>query len=186
MATKDILDALHVKMTKTLTSLKTDLTKVRTGRATPALLDSVRVDYYGTPTALSQVAAVSCPEPRQILIQPWEQSLLPAIEKAILVADLGFNPQNDGKLIRVPLPMLTEERRKDLVKQIKKMAEESRVALRNERRDANESIKREEKEKKLTEDEAKKATDLVQKKTDEFTAEVEKLIVAKEKEILTV
>src|SRR4051812_25552098 len=110
--TKEVIDSLDQKMTKTLASFKTELTKVRTGRATPALLDGVKVDYYGTDMPINQVASVSAPEPRQIVIQPWEANMLPAIEKAILIADLGLNPQNDGKLIRVPLPMLTEERRK--------------------------------------------------------------------------
>lgn len=184
--TKQVLDELNEKMTKTLASFKSELTKVRTGRATPALLDGVRVDYYGSEMPLSQVASVSAPEPRQLLIQPWEASMLSVIEKAILTADLGLNPQNDGKLIRVPLPMLTEERRKDLVKHIKKMGEECKIALRNERRDANEVVKKLEKDKKLTQDDAKKAGDQVQKKTDDFVAEVEKVLGAKEKEIMSV
>src|SRR5271155_3821400 len=131
---KQVFDALSQKMTKTLSSFKGELTKVRTGRATPALLDGVRVDYYGSEMPLNQVASVSAPEPRQLVVQPWEASMLAPIEKAILKAYLGLNPQNDGKLIRVPLPMLTEERRKDLVKQIKKMGEDCKIALRNERR----------------------------------------------------
>ncbi len=184
--TKEVLDSLGQKMTKTLASFKTELTKVRTGRASPALLDGVKVDYYGTDMPISQVASISAPEPRQIVIQPWEANMLPAIEKAILIADLGLNPQNDGKLIRVPLPMLTEERRKDLVKQIKKMGEECKIALRNERRDANEEVKKLEKDKVLTQDDAKKAGDLVQKKTDEFVAEVDKVLTGKEKEIMSV
>jgi len=184
--TKQVLDSLHEKMTKTITSLKTEMVRVRTGRATPALLDSVRVDYYGSEMPISQVASVSCPEPRLIQIQPWEAGMLQAIERAILIADLGFNPQNDGRLIRVPLPMLTEERRKDLVKQVKKMGEECKIALRNERRDANEEIKKMEKDKALSTDEAKKATELVQKKTDDFVADVDKAVTAKEKEIMSV
>lgn len=184
--TKEVLDSLHEKMTKTLASLKTELTKVRTGRATPTLLDGVRVDYYGSEMPISQVASITCPEPRLIQIQPWEQGMLQPIEKAILIADLGLNPQNDGRLIRVPLPMLTEERRKDLVKFIKKLGEECKVALRNERRDANEEVKKLEKDKKLAADDAKKAMDLVQKKTDEFVAEVDKVLAVKEKEIMSV
>lgn len=184
--TKQVLDSLQEKMTKTLSNLKTELTKVRTGRATPALLDGVRVDYYGSEMPISQVASVSAPEPRQIIVQPWESSMLSAIEKAILVADLGLNPQNDGKIIRVPLPALTEERRKDLVKHIKKMGEECKIALRNERRDANEEVKKLEKEKQLTQDDAKKATDQVQKKTDDFVAEVDKVLTVKEKEIMSI
>jgi len=183
---KQVFDALSQKMTKTLSNFKGELTKVRTGRATPALLDGVRVDYYGSEMPLNQVASVSAPEPRQLLIQPWEGSMLTPIEKAILKADLGLNPQNDGKLIRVPLPMLTEERRKDLVKQIKKMGEDCKIALRNERRDANEELKKLEKDKLLTQDDAKKAGDQVQKKTDEFVAEVDKTLSSKEKEIMSV
>ena len=184
--TKDVLDTLHEKMTKTLMSLKGELTKVRTGRATPALLDGVRVDYYGSEMPISQVASVTCPEPRMIQIQPWEQGMLQAIEKAILIEDLGLNPQNDGRVIRVPLPPLTEERRKDLVKFIKKQGEECKIALRNERREANEEVKKLEKDKKLASDDAKKAGELVQKKTDEFVAEVDKVLATKEKEIMSV
>ncbi|MEW6057162.1 MAG: ribosome recycling factor [Bdellovibrionota bacterium] len=184
--TKQVIDALHERMTKTLGNFRTELTKVRTGRATPALLDGVRVDYYGSEMPINQVASVSCPEPRLIQIQPWEAGMLQAIEKAILVADLGLNPQNDGKIIRVPLPMLTEERRKELVKFTKKLGEECKIALRNERREANEQVKKFEKEKKLTEDDAKKATEQVQKKTDEFVAEVDKVLATKEKEIMSV
>lgn len=184
--TKQVLDSLSQKMTKSLTNFKGELAKVRTGRATPALLDGVRVDYYGSEMPINQVASVSAPEPRQLVVQPWEANMLGAIEKAILTADLGLNPQNDGKLIRVPLPMLTEERRKDLVKQIKKMGEECKIALRNERRDANEEIKKLEKDKALSTDEAKKATEQVQKKTDEFVAEVDKVLAVKEKEIMSV
>lgn len=183
---KSVLDSLQEKMTKTVASFKGELAKVRTGRATPALLDGVRVDYYGSEMPISQVAAISCPEARLIQIQPWEQGMLQAIEKAILVADLGLNPQNDGRIIRVPLPMLTEERRKELVKFTKKMGEETKIALRNERRDANEDIKKLEKDKKITADDVKKAQDLVQKKTDDFVAEVDKLLTAKEKEIMSV
>lgn len=182
---KDVVAKLDQRMLKTINSFKTDLTRVRTGRATPALLDGVKVDYYGSLMPISQVASVSCPEPRQIVVQPWEANQIAAIEKAILIADLGLNPQNDGKVIRIPLPMLTEERRKDLVKQVKKMGEECKVALRNERRDANEEVKKLEKDKVITQDEAKKGTEQIQKKTDEHVAEVDKVVTAKEKEILS-
>lgn len=180
---KQVMDSLQERMTKTLTGFRSELTKVRTGRATPALLDGVRVDYYGSEMPISQVASIACPEPRQIVVQPWESNMLPVIEKAILAANLGLTPQNDGKIIRIPLPMMTEERRKDLVKHIKKMGEDCKIALRNERRDANESIK---KDKSLPEDEAKKASDQIQKKTDEFVAEVDKALVTKEKEIMSI
>ncbi len=183
---KPVIDGLHEKMTKTVTGLKGELAKVRSGRATPALLDGVRVDYYGSPMPISQVAAVSCPEPRLIQIQPWEMNMLQAIEKAIMIADLGLVPQNDGKIIRVPLPMLTEERRKELVKFTKRLGEDCKIALRNERRDANEEVKKLEKDKKLSADDAKKGAELVQKKTDDFVAEVDKLLAAKEKEIMSV
>lgn len=183
---KVILDQLNEKMTKTITNFKSELTKVRTGRANPALLEGVKVDYYGSMMPISQVASVTCPEARTIQIQPWEQNMLQAIEKAILMANIGLTPQNDGKIIRLSLPMMTEERRKELVKLIKKQGEDIKIALRNERRDANETIKKQEKEKKLTEDDAKKATEQVQKKTDEFVLEVDKLIAAKEKEIMSV
>jgi ribosome recycling factor len=186
MTTKAVIDALHERMTKTLANLKGELAKVRTGRASPALLDSVKVDYYGTEMPINQVASVSAPEARLIQISPWEANMLSAIEKAILTSDLGLNPQNDGKIIRVPLPMLTEERRKELVKHIKKVGEESKIALRNERRTANEEVKKLEKDKKLAEDDAKKATALVQKKTDDFVAEVDKILAGKEKEIMSV
>lgn len=184
--TKGVINALQDKMQKSIGNFRGELAKVRSGRATPAMLDTVKVDYYGSMMPLSQVASVNCPEPRLIQIQPWEQSMLQSIEKAILTANLGLTPQNDGKIIRVPLPALTEERRKELVKFIKKLGEECKIALRNERRDANENVKKLEKDKKVPADEAKKASDQVQKKTDEFVAEVDKLLVAKEKEIMSV
>jgi ribosome recycling factor len=183
---KQVIDGLHEKMTKTVAGLKNELAKVRSGRATPALLDGVRVDYYGSLMPISQVASISCPEPRLIQIQPWEMNMLQAIEKSIMIADLGLVPQNDGKIIRVPLPMLTEERRKELVKFTKRQGEDCKIALRNERRDANEEVKKLEKDKKLSTDDAKKGVELVQKKTDDFVAEVDKLLAAKEKEIMSV
>ena len=184
--TKKILDSLQEKMNQTLTGFKGTLAKVRTGRASPALLDAVRVDYYGTPTPLSQIASVSCHEPRLIVIQPWEPNIIPAVEKGILIADLGLNPQNDGKVVRVPLPPLTEERRKDLVKVIKKQGEEAKIALRTERRQANDELKKMEKDKAITQDELKKSEELVQKKTDDFVSEIDKVLVTKEKEIMSV
>lgn len=183
---KQVIDALAERMNKTISNLKTELAKVRTGRATPTLLDGVKVDYYGSMMPISQVASLTCPDARTIVVQPWEAGMLQPIEKAILVANLGLMPQNDGKIIRVPLPMLTEERRKEIVKFIKKMGEESKIALRNERRDANESVKKLEKEKQITEDESKKGAEQVQKKTDDFVAEVDKLIAQKEKELMSV
>lgn len=186
MESKQIIDNLSEKMSKTINNFKTELAKVRTGRATPALVDGIKADYYGSLMPLNQVASVTCPDARTIQIQPWEQTMLQPIEKAILIANIGLVPQSDGKLIRIPLPMLTEERRKELVKYIKKIGEDSKIALRNERRDANETVKKMEKDKKITEDDTKKATDQIQKKTDDFVAEVDKLITQKEKEIMSV
>jgi ribosome recycling factor len=167
-------------------SLKDHLAKVRTGRANVILLDGVIVDYYGTPTPIKQVANLSTPDARTIQVQAWESSLLPAIEKGIIAANVGLTPMNDGKLIRVPVPPLTEERRKDLVKQCKKMGEDAKVAVRNNRRDANEALKKQEKDKVISEDEAKRAQDEVQKKTDASIAELDKILSEKEKEIMTI
>ena len=183
---KAIVDTMAANMDKALQSLKSDLAKVRTGRASTALVEPVHVDYYGSNVPLSQVANVTTPDARTIQIAPWEAGMLGAIEKALLAANLGFTPQNDGKVVRLPLPPLTEDRRKDMVKLIKKMGEDTKVAIRNNRRDGNEEVKKAEKAKTMSEDEAKKATDMVQKKTDEKVAEVDKIIAGKEKEILTV
>ncbi len=170
------------KMEKAVLNLKQEFSRLRTGRATPALLDGVRVEYYGSLTPLNQVANVSVPDPKLIVIQPWDQNALTAIEKAIIKSDLGLNPQTDGKIIRVPIPALTDERRKDLVKLVKKLSEDSKVSIRNIRRQANESIKA--KEKTVSEDDSKKAQDHVQKQTDDYIAQVDKLMQTKEKEIL--
>ena len=157
---------------------------VRTGRASTALVQGIAVDYYGTPTPLHQVAAVATPETRLITIQPWDQSLVPAIEKAILKSDLGITPSNDGRIIRIAIPPLTEERRKELVRIVRRMTEEGRVAIRNIRRDANEKLKSLEKQKQVSEDDLKKATDSVQKLTDKYIKELEMALASKEKEIL--
>ncbi len=183
---KDVLDSMTQSMDKNIQSLKADLAKVRTGRASPALVDTVHVDYYGSAVPLNQVANVTTPDARTIQVVPWEPNMVGAVEKAILAANLGLTPQNDGKVVRIPLPPMTEERRKEMVKLIKKMGEEGKIAIRNHRRDANEEIKKQEKAKTVSEDDAKKATDLIQKKTDEKTAEVDKVIAGKEKEILTI
>jgi ribosome recycling factor len=185
---KAVIDAMAQNMDKSLTALKNELSKLRTGRASTALVDSIQVEYYGSNKPLSQVANLTTPDARTIMIAPWEAGQLAAIEKAILAANIGMTPQNDGKVIRVPLPAMTEERRKDLAKQVKKMGEDTKVAMRNQRRDANEEIKKLEKDKKagLSQDEAKKAMEQIQKKTDEKTAEVDKIVAAKEKEIMTV
>lgn len=183
---KEIIQKFEQANTGAIKSLKEHLSKVRTGRANVALLDGVMVDYYGTPTPIKQVANLSTPDARTIQVQAWESTILPAIEKAIIAANLGLNPMNDGKLVRVPVPPLTEERRKDLVKQCKKMGEDGKVAVRNNRRDANETLKKAEKDKVISEDEAKRAQDEVQKKTDVAIAEIDKILAEKEKEILTI
>ncbi len=181
---KEIIAKARQQMEKSIEALQKDFSKVRTGRASVTLLDGVRVDYYGTPTPLNQLATLAVPEARQITIQPWDQSVLKEIEKAIQKADLGFTPNNDGKLLRVNIPPLTEERRKDLAKQIKKMSEAAKVAIRNQRRDINDELKVIKNDKKITEDAFHKAQDDVQKVTDEFIKKCDDLSNQKEKEIL--
>ncbi|MCO5141958.1 MAG: ribosome recycling factor [Oligoflexia bacterium] len=183
---KDIIEKFEQANTQALKALKEHLSKVRTGRANVILLDGIMVDYYGTPTPIKQVANLSTPDARTIQVQAWETSLLPAIEKAIIGSNIGLTPMNDGKLIRVPVPPLTEERRKDLVKQCKKMAEETKVSVRNNRRDANDALKKLEKDGGLSEDESKRVQDDIQKRTDLSVTEVDKILAEKEKEILTI
>ncbi|MGE0615008.1 MAG: ribosome recycling factor [Bacteriovoracia bacterium] len=173
-------------MEKSVQSLQKELVKVRTGRASTALVDSVSVDYYGSNVPISQVANVTVPDARTVQIVPWEPAMIAPIEKAILAANIGLNPRSDGKVIRLPVPSPTEERRKEMVKVVKKLGEDAKIAVRNHRRDANEEFKKQEKAKAVSTDEAKKGMDLIQKKTDEKIAEVDKLIEAKEKEIMTV
>jgi ribosome recycling factor len=181
-----VLTDLTGHMDKSIQALQKDLLKVRTGRASPALVEGVQVDYYGSKTPLTQVANVTTPDARTIQIVPWEATILGGIEKAIFEANIGFTPQNDGKLIRITLPPLTEERRKEMVKMIKKNGEDAKIALRNQRRDANEEIKKQEKDKLMSADESKKFQEQIQKKTDDKVAEVDKIIAAKEKEIMTI
>jgi ribosome recycling factor len=183
---KQIVDSMGQNMDKSIQSLKGDLAKVRTGRASTALVEPVHVDYYGSSVPLNQVANVTTPDARTIQISPWEGGMIGAIEKAILAANIGLTPQNDGKVIRIPLPAMTEERRKEMVKLVKKMGEDTKVAIRNHRREANDEVKKQEKAKTLSEDDAKKALDLVQKKTDEKIVEVDKVVAGKEKEIMTI
>lgn len=183
---KAVLDGMIQSMDKSIQSLKADLAKVRTGRASTALVDTVHVDYYGSSVPLNQVANVTTPDARTIQVSPWEAGVLGAVEKAILAANIGLTPQNDGKVIRIPLPPLTEERRKEMVKLVKKMGEETKIAVRTHRRDGNEELKKLEKAKSLSEDDTKKALEQVQKKTDEKVAEVDKVISGKEKEIMTI
>ncbi len=182
----DVVAELKGRIEKALEGLRLDLTRVRTGRASIAILDGVRVDYYGTPTPLSGVASVNAPEPRLITIKPWEKSVLKEIEKALREANLGINPMNDGEMIRLPFPPLTEERRKDIAKQVKTKGEEFKVAIRNVRRDANEALKAQLKDKKITEDDHKRITELVQKQTDAGIAQVDEIVKKKEKEVMEV
>ena len=174
------------KMKKTLASLEAELATIRAGRANPHILDKLTVDYYGSPTPLQQVANITVPEARMIQIQPWESSLIKGIEKAILTSDLGLNPNNDGKVIRLIFPELTEERRKDLVKDIKKKGEAAKVAVRNIRRDANDAYKKLKKEEDVSEDEIKELEDKIQKLTDKYVGIIDATVEEKTKEILTV
>jgi ribosome recycling factor len=178
--------AVEAEMKKSLEALANELSKIRTGRANVQMLDAIRVDYYGSQSPISQVAAVSCPDARSFLISPWETSVLKEIEAAIVKSNLGMAPMNDGKVIRMRLPELTEDRRKELVKHAKKIVEESRVSIRMKRRDANEELKKALKEKTMSEDEFKKLSDAIQKVTDEFITKVDKIGDDKEKEIMTV
>jgi ribosome recycling factor len=181
-----ILNDLEEKMNKTLKNLQGDLNKVRTGRASLALFDDIRVNYYGTSTPLNQMAALSVPESRLIIIQPWDTQMIGEIEKAILKSELGVTPTNDGKVIRLTIPRLTEERRRELVKIIKKMGEGGKVAIRNIRRDANEDLKDMEKKKLISQDELHQNLDEIQKVTDGFIGKTDEVLNAKEKEILEI
>lgn len=176
-------ETCEARMEKTIASLKDSLNTIRTGRANAAIFDKVRVDYYGTKSPLNQVATIQIPEARSVIIQPFDKSLIVEIEKAILYADLGLNPSNDGKVIRIQIPALTAERRKELVKQAKTIAENSRTAIRNIRRDGNEDLKKQQKGGEITEDGLKTETDKLQKLTDKYIEEINKIYDAKEKEI---
>ncbi len=183
---KDILSEGRVAMDKAIKALRRDMARVRTGRASISLLDDVMVDYYGNPTPLSQVASLSVPEPRLITIQPWEKNLIPDIERAIFKADLGLNPSSDGQLIRLPIPALTEERRKEMAKQVRKMGEDARISIRNARREANETLKLLEKDKEITADDLKQGEKEVQQLTDDFVAKVDTAVKEKEQELLEI
>lgn len=186
MTIADVRKNTEQRMQKSIETLKADLAKVRTGRAHAGILDHVQVDYYGNPTQISQVANVTLIDARTIGVQPWEKKMVSAIEKAIRDSDLGLNPSTQGDMIRVPTPALTEERRKEMVKLVKTEAEDAKIAIRNIRRDANEGLKKLLKDKACSEDDERRAQDDVQKLTDRFVAEVDKLVVDKEKEVLTV
>jgi ribosome recycling factor len=182
----DAVKALQDGIKKSIEALRSQLTKIRTGRANAAMLDGVRVDYYGTPTPLAQCAAVAVPEPRLITVKPWDKSILKDLEKAIYEANLGLTPQNDGEIIRLPVPPMTEQRRKEIAKQVKGVGEDHKVAIRNERRDANERLKVLLKDKVITEDDKKRSEEKVQKETDAGIAQVDEVVAKKEKEVLEV
>ena len=181
-----VVDTVKKDMEHTLDGLRKELTKVRTGRASTALIEGILVEYYGTKSPLNQLAALSAPEPRLLVVQPYDKSVMGVIEKAIYQSDLGLTPVNDGKVIRVPIPELTEERRKELVRHVKKIGEEYRVSARNHRRDANERIKKLQKDKQITEDDVRATQDRVQKLTDEYVDKIEKVLKAKEDELMVV
>lgn len=183
---KDITKKLEEKMQKTISVLRSDLSTMKAGRANPTMLDRIQVDYYGSPCPLNQVANVSAPEPRVLVISPWEKSLMKDIEKAILKSDLGINPSNDGTVIRLIIPELTEETRRNLVKNVKKTGEDAKIALRSIRREANDKIKALKKDGEITEDEQKISEENVQKITDNFVKEIDSIILAKEKEIMSI
>lgn len=183
---KEIINQCEQRMQKTIESLKKDFSSIRTGKANPAVLNGVSVEYYGSPMPINQIASVSAPEPQLIVIKPYDKSILKAIEKAVQTADLGFNPQNDGDLIRILVPSLTEQTRKDLVKQAKKIAEENKVAIRNIRRDAMDQLKKLEKDSVISEDELKRRSDEVQKVTDKYIENVDKVASEKEKDIMSI
>jgi len=182
----DFVKDAEVRMQKTVESVKSDFASVRAGRANASVLDRIQVEYYGTPTPLQQVAAISSPDPRQLVIQPWDSSLLRPIEKAIQTSELGINPQNDGKVIRLTFPQLTEERRKDLSKQVRKYAEGGKVAIRNIRRDVMDKIKAAKKKSEITEDDAKDLEKKLQDLTDKYIKKVDEIGAEKEKELMSV
>ena len=183
---EDVLAEAQTKMAKATEALKRELASIRTGRANPSLVDHIRVDFYGVPTPLNQVASISTPEARLLVIQPWDKQALPNVEKAILKSDLGLSPSNDGRIIRLPIPPLTDERRRDLTKLVHKRVEEGRVAVRNVRRDALDKMRKMEKDKEITEDDLKDSTEQLQKLTDKFIVDVEALGKEKEEELLEV
>ena len=186
MTTSSLMDDAESRMNKTLDTLKRDINTVRTGRATPSLLDNVLVDYHGVPTPLNHLATITAPEPRLLVIQPWDKSVVPEIEKGILKSNMGLNPANDGSLIRIPMPEPTEERRRDLVKVVKQHAESAKVALRNIRRDVLDKVKSMERYKELSQDEAKRNQDQSQKLTDSYVGQIDAIAEKKQAEVLEV
>jgi len=186
MTIADVKKNAQERMNKSIDTLRADLAKVRTGRAHTGILDHIQVDYYGSPTALTQIANVTLIDARTIGVQPWEKKMLNAVEKAIRDSDLGLNPSSQGEMIRVPTPALTEERRREMVKLVKSEAEDAKIAIRNIRRDANESLKKLVKDKACSEDDERRSSEEIQKLTDKFVTDVDKLVAEKEKEVLTV
>jgi ribosome recycling factor len=186
MTIADVKKSANERMNKSIETLKADLAKVRTGRAHTGILDHITVDYYGAPTALTQIANVTLIDARTIGVQPWEKKMLSAVEKAIRDSDLGLNPSSQGEMIRVPTPPLNDERRREMVKLVKSEAEDAKIAIRNIRRDANESLKKLVKDKACSEDDERRASEEIQKLTDKFVIDVDKLVAEKEKEVLTV
>ena len=184
MGVKNVKKDADEKMQKTIDHFQHEMSTIRTGRATPSLLDSVKVDYYGSKVPINQVGSVSTPEPRLIMVQPWDKGAIQAIEKGILEADLGLNPANDGQVIRIPIPELSGERRNNLAKLVKKLAEDSRVAIRNIRRDANDSVKKLEKTHEISEDQMQDGLNEIQELTNDHIKEIEELLALKEKEVL--
>jgi ribosome recycling factor len=184
--TRDAMAAAKIRMDKAVEDFRKDLATLRTGRANTSLLDSIRIDYHGTPMPVNQLGTVTTPEPTMIVVSPWDPSAVPLIDKAIRTSDLGLNPTNDGKVVRVPIPSLTEDRRKDIVKQLHKVLENHRTAVRNIRRDLKEAIEKLEKEKKISEDEKKRALDELEKVSQTETRKIEDLSAAKEKEIMSI
>jgi ribosome recycling factor len=185
-AVRDSLNQAKARMTKAMEDCRHEIAGIRTGRASAAMLDSIRVDYYGTPTPISQVATLGIPEPSLITVQPWDTSLISAIDKAIRSSDLGLNPMSDGKLLRIPIPALTEDRRKELVKHLHKVLENHRTAVRNIRRDCNEALKKLLKDKKISEDDEKRGLEEIQKLTDDFVAKLDHDGKSKEQEVMQI
>lgn len=183
---KQIINQCEEKMLKTIEALKKDFATIRTGKANPSVLNGVTVEYYGSPMPINQIASVSAPEPQMIVIKPYDKSIIKAIEKAVLTADLGFNPQNDGDIVRIPVPSLTEQVRKELVKKSKKIAEDNKVAVRNIRRDAMDQLKKLEKDSLISEDELKRRSDELQKVTDKYIETIDKTASEKEKDIMSI
>jgi len=183
---EDVKKDVKHRMEQAVETVRQELSKLRTGKASPAILDGITVSYYGTNTPLRQVANVSAPEPRLLVVQPWDRGLLGEIEKTILKSDLGLNPTNDGIVIRIPIPALTEERRQSLVKVAKKITEDGRVAIRNVRRDANEKLKKLEKDSKISEDDLRRSQDETQKMTDEYVKKLDEILALKEKDIMEI